>query len=275
MNVDVPVKITAPQNATAILVWNGYDWEWHDGSDTSFHIAWGDAGERILYAKYTTAEIVDGQDWWKYKWSGLSNIATVTATSSGYVEAPVVKLSSAIPLRGEALSFTVSNPESGFNWTVCDPVDDWSWDWSDWEEQDTHEIDTFDLQVNRTYLLCVDKYGSEGYEGTGVEIPFTVGAADKIYDGNVLELPTGLKAIEEEAFAGISARTVVIPEGCTSIGSLAFADCGSLKYVVIPDSVTSIEGDAFARSNVTFVCNGNSAAADYARNHSIPTRSHD
>ena len=275
VNVDVPVRITAPQNATAILVWNGYDWEWHDGSDTSFHIAWGDANERLVYAKYTTEKIVDGKDWWEYNWSGLSNIVSVNVTRNGYVEAPVVELSSATPLRGEALSFTVSNPESGFNWTVYDPVDDWSWDWSDWEEKTSHEINTFDLQVDRTYLLCVDKYGSEGYEGTGVEIPFTVGAADKIYDGNVLELPTGLKAIEEEAFAGISARTVVIPEGCTSIGSLAFADCGSLKYVVIPDSVTSIEGDAFARSNVTFVCNGNSAAADYARNHSIPTRSHD
>ena len=275
VNVDVPVRITAPQNATAILVWNGYDWEWHDGSDTSFHIAWGDANERLVYAKYTTEKIVDGKDWWEYNWSGLSNIVSVNVTRNGYVEAPVVELSSATPLRGEALSFTVSNPESGFNWTVYDPVDDWSWDWSDWEEKTSHEINTFDLQVNRTYLLCVDKYGSEGYEGTGVEIPFTVGAADKIYDGNVLELPTGLKAIEEEAFAGISARTVVIPDGTTSIGSLAFADCGSLKYVVIPDSVTSIAANAFARSNVTFVCNDDSPAHAYAQERGIPTRSHD
>ena len=275
MNVEVPVTITVPENATAILVWNGYDWEWHDGSDTSFHIAWGDANERLVYAKYTTEKIVDGKDWWEYNWSGLSNIVTVNVTRNGYVEAPVVELSSDAPLRGEALSFTVSKADNGFNWTVYDPVDDWSWDWSDWEEKTSHEINTFDLQVDRTYLLCVDKYGSEGYEGTGVEIPFTVGAADKIYDGNVLELPTGLKAIEEEAFAGITARTVVIPEGCTSIGSRAFADCGSLKYVVIPDSVTGIEGDAFEGSKVTFVCNDNSAAADYARNHSIPTRSND
>lgn len=275
VNVDVPVKITAPQNATAILVWNGYDWEWHDGSDTSFHIAWGDANERLVYARYTTQEIEEGEDWTKYGWNRVSNIVSVNVTRNGYVEAPVVELSSATPLRGEALSFTVSKADNGFNWTVYDPVDDWSWDWSDWEEKTSHEINTFDLQVNRTYLLCVDKYGSEGYEGTGVEIPFTVGAADKIYDGNVLELPTGLKAIEEEAFAGISARTVVIPDGCTSIGSRAFADCGSLKYVVIPDSVTSIAENAFAGSNVTFVCNDDSPAADYARNHSIPTRSHD
>ena len=275
VNVDVPVRITAPQNATAILVWNGYDWEWHDGSDTSFHIAWGDANERLVYARYTTQEIEEGKDWPKYGWNRVSNIVSVNVTRNGYVEAPVVDLSSATPLRGEALSFTVSNPESGFNWTVYDPVDDWSWDWSDWEEQASHEIDTFDLQVNRTYLLCVDKYGSEGYEGTGVEIPFTVGAADKIYDGNVLELPTGLKAIEEEAFAGISARTVVIPEGCTSIGSRAFADCGSLKYVVIPDSVTSIAANAFARSNVTFVCNDDSPAHAYAQERGIPTRSYD
>lgn len=275
MNVDVPVKITAPQNATAILAWNGYDWEMCTGNKVVFTWAWGDANERLVYARYTTQEIEEGKDWPKYGWNRVSNIVSVNVTRNGYVEAPVVTLSSAIPLRGDVLSFTVSKADNGFNWTVYDPVDDWSWDWSDWEEKTSHEINTFDLQVDRTYLLCVDKYGSEGYEGTGVEIPFTVGAADKIYDGNVLELPTGLKAIEEEAFAGITARTVVIPEGCTSIGSRAFADCGSLKYVVIPDSVTGIEGDAFEGSKVTFVCNDNSAAADYARNHSIPTRSHD
>ena len=95
VNVDVPVRITAPQNATAILVWNGYDWEWHDGSDTSFHIAWGDANERLVYAKYTTEKIVDGKDWWEYNWSGLSNIVSVNVTRNGYVEAPVVELSSA------------------------------------------------------------------------------------------------------------------------------------------------------------------------------------
>ena len=58
-------------------------------------------------------------------------------------------------------------------------------------------------------------------------------------------LPDSLKLIEEEAFMGAAFEAVIIPDGCTSIGSRAFADCLNLVYVRIPASVTSIAEDAF------------------------------
>ena len=60
-----------------------------------------------------------------------------------------------------------------------------------------------------------------------------------------LELPADLKEIEDRAFAGITANVVVVPEGCTRIGSLAFDNCSGLYEIRIPKSVTSIADDAF------------------------------
>ena len=45
---------------------------------------------------------------------------------------------------------------------------------------------------------------------------------------------------------------------------------GNLRYVEIPDSVTSIADDAFAGSDVTFICNTGSPAYAYAQKYSIP-----
>lgn len=58
-------------------------------------------------------------------------------------------------------------------------------------------------------------------------------------------LPASLTIIESEAFYGAAFEAVIIPEGCTTIGIRAFADCPNLVYVHIPASVTSIAEDAF------------------------------
>ena len=50
-------------------------------------------------------------------------------------------------------------------------------------------------------------------------------------------VPSALKVIEEESFAGISAVTVELPEGIESIGDRAFADCPALAQIYIPDTV--------------------------------------
>ena len=65
---------------------------------------------------------------------------------------------------------------------------------------------------------------------------------------NTLSLPVALKVIETEAFEGISASVVIIPEGITSIGSKAFAECTKLERVYIPASVSNIGTDVFIQS---------------------------
>ncbi len=69
-----------------------------------------------------------------------------------------------------------------------------------------------------------------------------------------LVLPGSLDEIQSEAFAGVSAQVVILPEACRSIASRAFANCPDLEYVVVPslDSV-DIADDAFAGSYVTII----------------------
>ena len=62
---------------------------------------------------------------------------------------------------------------------------------------------------------------------------------------SVLRIPAGVQTIEEEAFEDLPTQAILIPNGCTSIGSKAFAGCSNLLYVRIPASVTSIAPDAF------------------------------
>ena len=58
-------------------------------------------------------------------------------------------------------------------------------------------------------------------------------------------LPASLTAIEDEAFIGLAAEQIVIPDGVTSIGEYAFMDCSELMQLHIPQSVTEIADTAF------------------------------
>ena len=68
-----------------------------------------------------------------------------------------------------------------------------------------------------------------------------------------MKLPSELTGIEDEAFFGSACEAVIIPDGCESIGSKAFANCPGLLYVRIPASVTHIDGDAFVNSNKAYL----------------------
>lgn len=83
-----------------------------------------------------------------------------------------------------------------------------------------------------------------------------------------LKLPTGIKTVEVEAFQGIGATTVVIPEGTESIQSKAFADNSSLSDVFLPESKVVIAEDAFdARPTITFHAIMGSENAQWAIDH--------
>lgn len=51
---------------------------------------------------------------------------------------------------------------------------------------------------------------------------------------NVLNIPSGVKTIESEAFAGISCNAIIIPDDCKLIENNAFRNCQNLLYVQIP-----------------------------------------
>ena len=59
-----------------------------------------------------------------------------------------------------------------------------------------------------------------------------------------LVLPALLTDIEAEAFAGIGAQCVYIPDSAQSIGDHAFAGCAQLREIHIPAAVTAIADNA-------------------------------
>lgn len=96
-------------------------------------------------------------------------------------------------------------------------------------------------------------------EGTDAE-------ADRLFT-----LPSSLLIIEDEAFEGVAAQTVVFPDGLQSIGKGAFANASSLKEVYIPDSTQYIGDSAFSvNSGLTIHGIDGSYAKDWANKHEIP-----
>lgn len=85
-----------------------------------------------------------------------------------------------------------------------------------------------------------------------------------------MELPSALKVLEAEAFAGSGFVYVRCPLGMKSIGSRAFADCAALQVIEIPGSVESIADDAFDGSeNVTVYAPLGSYAIEWAKENGV------
>lgn len=81
-------------------------------------------------------------------------------------------------------------------------------------------------------------------------------------------LPGNLEKIEEEAFSGINASVIVLPDSVDTIGSKAFSNCANLVKIYIPETTETISEDAFLNdTNLTIFGRENSPAALFARNH--------
>lgn len=71
-------------------------------------------------------------------------------------------------------------------------------------------------------------------------------------DCQMLRLPEALTEVGEDAFRGITADAVILPEGCIRLADGAFADCRNLKYIVLPEGCQIAEG-ALAGSSVEHI----------------------
>lgn len=86
--------------------------------------------------------------------------------------------------------------------------------------------------------------------------------------GDELTLPSGLAAVEEEAFMGCRTVTsLTLPEGVTALGDRAFYGCGALVRVKLPASLGEIGGEVFDQCGeaLYFECEPGSDAAGWAR----------
>ena len=128
-------------------------------------------------------------------------------------------------------------------------------DWFGWEEDPQNpgtgiiRIPTAGL-ATRCYRVFIDNSGI-GYENSRTTLWKWI-VENPYENGSKLTLPANLNAIEDEAFEGIAADTVIIPDSVTSIGRRAFAD-SRVRLIVIPSTVTDIGEGAFSNTPLLIV----------------------
>ena len=91
-----------------------------------------------------------------------------------------------------------------------------------------------------------------GTIGDEIAIPdgTTIIGNDVFYGAPVKEaiLPTSLQKIEDEAFCYSSLEKVLIPEGVTELGLVAFGLCPNLREIELPSTLTEMKDYAFEKS---------------------------
>ncbi len=75
----------------------------------------------------------------------------------------------------------------------------------------------------------------------------------------VINMPSSLLYIDDEAFMGIGAERVIVPDGTLRIGQKVFAGSNRLKFIQLPGSVSFIGRDVFG-GNSEIVVSGPSGS---------------
>ncbi len=106
------------------------------------------------------------------------------------------------------------------------------------------ERDSIDFTVDNSFLLDATwHYGvltGECIEGIHHLVNGECKYCHRIFSVEGLEvtkLPENLTVLGAEALRGTGAQAVIVPAGCSEIGSRAFADCPDLQYVLLPEGV--------------------------------------
>ena len=88
---------------------------------------------------------------------------------------------------------------------------------------------------------------------------------------DALHLPGMLTEIEEEAFAGVDAAYVAVPETVRVIGARAFADCPTLRLVEFEMGTVGLGEDVFANCpELTILAPSGGTVEQYAAQNGIP-----
>lgn len=133
---------------------------------------------------------------------------------------------------------------------------------------------------NTQYLYELYHYNSDYSESDEVEITpdeygihFTVNSLSPFVLSwellvDAIQLPDNLKEIGEEAFTGVATKAFVLPEGVTTIGPKAFANCKALEAINLPASLNSIADDIFEGCDLeklTVTVDANTPAFDWCQ----------
>lgn len=72
---------------------------------------------------------------------------------------------------------------------------------------------------------------------------------DGCYELTSIKIPNSVVSIYGNAFSGTGITNIVIPNGVTSIGEMAFESCSSIQSIILPNKIARIEYRAFYNCN--------------------------
>ena len=178
-----------------------------------------------------------------------SNHISVTVTSLGRLEAPEQTFPDYFLYGEEPFEFSFEGVPQDDVWykiVIYDETYDYTIANYDFGEPGTYTNEDIEFDEDE-YLEPGHIYSSDiSVWKVGYEPGWTDGYRTAAVDPDaILDLPSGLEEIGEEAFADIGAQMVRIPDGVTTLCPGAFQDCRNLIAVLIPSSVTDIAEDAF------------------------------
>ena len=138
--------------------------------------------------------------------------------------------------------------------------------------QGSVRISSYDGILTRTCILVL-RDGT--YTAAGRTANMEIDYADGYINATVkmekpdLVLPASMTTVGAEAFSGIAANVVRIPDKTETIGSKAFSNCQQLWQIEIPESVTTIAADAFSGLKYKLIIYGKagSTAETFANNN--------
>ncbi len=172
---DVDVQVKAPEEATAVRVWNGYEDLFTRTEDMHISTCWTDTQEHALYAFYTTEPIPDGEvNWNQLSWQGVSNIVTIQPTALDSIPAPEISLDKAELAYGEYLKIQITNLEDypdipGLSFAAVPCYEPWNQQcgsWVEWDGVDSIMLNTGRINLSGQtgdFTVRVQIFGAEGY----------------------------------------------------------------------------------------------------------------
>lgn len=127
--------------------------------------------------------------------------------------------------------------------------------------------DVGEIEISVVSLKITDPYGDDVTDECSVR--FVPGRLVVLAEPDFI-VPAALKSIAPEAFTGIGAESVLLPESVEEVGFDAFRDCEKLTAFIVLGTETELGPDALMGcENVTVYAPAGSKAAEFAEENKI------
>ena len=189
VNEKIQVAVTAPANATGILLFQNCDAIAFSRNTVAFETMSFVPTRLVYMAKYTTDEFEEDTEWWKdVTWAGCSAPSILTIHSRGSLSAPAASMANGEVPRGQLAEVIIGNMAEYLDANADDDIEitvtphrgdrEWYYDFrGHWYSGNSVFVPTAGLEAGQTYDLKVEP-AVVGWQCEPTELSFTVTEPD-------------------------------------------------------------------------------------------------